>query len=276
MAGGRTRWIRWAVTVALGLCIAVLAVTVVVPVLTDHDPSGIAMPVGDLPLWRQVFTENFTTDVAPGQFPGPYSSRWTSYNGFRDTSGVGYYDQSIISTHDGMLDLHLQTRDGRPLGAAPVPLVTGQWGGQTYGRFSVRFKADPLTGFGTGWLLWPDSEKWNEGEIDFPEGALDGTIHAYNHCVGDAARLCMQSDTGVSYLDWHTATIEWTPERITYLLDDLVVASTEGSVPQTPMHWVLQTATTGVRPAPSAQGHVWVDWVVIYAYDGPAHPAASG
>ena len=275
MVCSRARRARW-VAFAIGVAVVVAAAVQVVPMMMERDADSNSMPVGDLPLWRQVFTDDFTTDVAPGRFPGPYSSHWLSYDGFTDTSGVGDYDQSIISVHDGMLDLHLQTINGRPLGAAPVPLIDGRWGGQTFGRFSVRFRADQLAGFGTGWLLWPDSEQWSEGEIDFPEGALDGTIHAYNHCIGDPARACLQEDTGVSYLDWHTATIEWTPVRITYLLDGVVVASTQKSVPQTPFHWVLQTATTGIRPAPQTQGHVWVDWVAIYAYDGPPAPKVQG
>lgn len=32
-------------------------------------------------------------------------------------------------------------------------------------------------------MLWPDSEEWKEGEIDFPEGDLDDSIGGYSHCT---------------------------------------------------------------------------------------------
>jgi hypothetical protein len=42
---------------------------------------------------------------------------------------------------------------------------------------------------------------------------------------------------------------------------------TTDRVPNTPMHWVLQTETSldGVAPADSTQGHVYVDWATVYA-----------
>ena len=54
--------------------------------------SSTAMPVGNLNGWRQIFTDDFTTDVPLGSFPGPYAKKWTSYTGFDDTSGNGTYD----------------------------------------------------------------------------------------------------------------------------------------------------------------------------------------
>ena len=143
---------------------------------------------------------------------------------------------------------NLHSENGRAQGAAPVPLVNGAWGGQVYGRYTVRFKSDALPGYGTGWLLWPDSNNWNDGEIDFPESGLNSTIKGYNHTVGNPAHNDLVFDTGVTYLGWHTATIEWTPSKITYLLDGNVVSSSTTSVPSKALHWVLQTATTGTQP----------------------------
>src|SRR5215472_1874929 len=34
-----------------------------------HSPSGEPMPVGDIPGWHQVFSDDFTTDVPLGSFP---------------------------------------------------------------------------------------------------------------------------------------------------------------------------------------------------------------
>lgn len=229
------------------------------------SPSGAEVPVGDLPGWKQVLREDFTG--ATSIFPGGYGTWWSSYNGFSDTSHKGWYDQSIISVHDGVLDLNLHTQNGVPLGAAPIPLVNGQWGGQVYGRFSVRMKIDqPLPGYGAGFLLWPDSGNWNDGEVDFPESDLGENAKGYVHCLGNASVNCTWVDSGARYTDWHTYTIDWTPWAINLLIDGNIIASNTDSVPSSPMHWVMQMATHGVTPDPSLDGHVLIDWATIYAY----------
>jgi beta-glucanase (GH16 family) len=216
--------------------------------------------------WQLVFADDFDTDVAAGSFPGPYHDRWHSYDGFADTSGLGFYDRNIMSVSDSVLDLHLQTKGGRPLGAAPVPLVGGQWGGQLYGRFSIRMRADPVPGFGMASLLWSDREIWEEGEVNFPEGALNSTVKAFNHCIGDPSKTCYEANTGVEFDQWHTYTMEWTPGRIQYFLDDELVGETTNNIPSESMHWVIQTGTTDAVPSPGAEGHLEIDWVTIHTY----------
>ncbi|GAA2005813.1 glycoside hydrolase family 16 protein [Nakamurella flavida] len=232
--------------------------------------GGSSMPVGNLSGWRQIFTEDFRTDQAEGRFPGVYAANWKSYDGFPDTHKNGWYNQDIISVHDGYLDMRLHSKNGMPQGAAPIPLLddSGKVTGQTYGRYSVRFKADKLPDYGMGWLLWPTSGNWNDGEIDFPEGDLGKTIHGYNHCLGNPSVNCAIVETGVPFAGgWHTATLEWTPSRITFILDGVTYRTTTKSVPSKPMQWVLQTASAGT-PADSTAGHVLIDWVSIYAWNG--------
>ncbi len=227
--------------------------------------SGQPMPVGNLPGWTQTFTEDFKTPVARGGFPGPYAGKWMSYNGFPDGTNTGRYDSSIISVHDGVLDMNLHTRDGVARGAAPVPLVNGQWGGQLYGRFSVRMKSDSLPGYGPAFLLWNDSGNFDDGEVDFPESDLSENSKGYNHCVGNAKANCLVVDTGFSYTDWHTYTINWTPTRVNLELDGKSVGSST-SVPYRPLHWVMQVATRGLVPDPSINGHMLIDWATVYKY----------
>lgn len=238
-------------------------------VIPKPNPSGQLMPVGDLPGWKQIFTEDFDTDVALGGFPGPYSQTWAGYDGFGDTSGDGQYAERILSVHDSMLDMYLHTEAGIPLGAAPVPLLKdGKWDGQIYGRYVIRFRSDYLPGYGTGWLLWPDSGEWNDGEIDFPEGELAHNIQGFNHCVGDAKVKCLSVDTTATYQQWHTAVIDWRPELLSFTLDGKQIGSTTESIPDVPMRWTLQTATNGGKPDPSTAGHLLIDWVAIYALNG--------
>lgn len=225
------------------------------------------LPVGDLPGWRQVFSDDFTSDVPEGGWArSAYADRWLAYDGFPDTHGVGRYSEDALSTSDGLLQMRWHTQDGVPLVTGVVPLVDGAWGGHVGGRYSVRFRADASAGYVAALLLWPDSNTWDDGEIDFAEGDVDGGINAYHHCPGDAEKSCGTANTAARFSDWHVATVEWTSTGVTYLLDGYVVQRAK-EVPTTPMHLVLQGF---VRPGWDAatDARVQVDWVSVWYPEG--------
>lgn len=139
-------------------------VTAPAPVTT---PS--AMPVGNLPGWTQTGAQDFTTPAALGQVGDVYGPDMRGYSGSPDTSKHGTYTpDSVLSVSNWNLDYHVHTAGGVPEVATPIPFG---YAGQTYGRYSVRFRSDPLPGYKIAFLLWPTSDNWNEGEIDWPEGA---------------------------------------------------------------------------------------------------------
>jgi len=232
--------------------------------------SGEPAPAGDLPGWRLVFEDDFPTDVPTGSFPAAVASKWGAYpDGTRDTSGNGVYTPSkVVSIHDGVMDLHIRTDSTGHLVAVPVPRLQTPTGSQVYGRYAVRFRADPLPGYKVAWLLWPDSENWpHDGEIDFPEGDLDDQICGYVHHLGatvgnDQDAVC----TGVSFTGWHTTVIEWTASQVVMYLDGRVILRSTTRIPNTPMHWVLQTETSLFSvPSPATSGHVLIDWVAAWS-----------
>ncbi|CAM3056051.1 glycoside hydrolase family 16 protein [Corallococcus sp. ZKHCc1 1396] len=253
-----------------GNAILVDAVTLVAGV--GSSPSGEPMPVGDLTNWRQVFTDDFTTTVPVGQFPAAVSSKWGVYlDGWKDTSKHGTYSPStVVSIQNGVLNKYLHTVNGVHRVAAVLPKIPGATasGGLPAGRFAVRFKADPVPGYKTAWLLWPDSEVWpRDGEIDFPEGDLDGTISGFMHRQNGTSGGDQDAvSTSARYTSWHTAVIEWTPGRCRFILDGTVILDKTSRVPTTPMHWVLQTETdlSGTAPSSSAAGNVQIDWVAVW------------
>jgi Glycosyl hydrolases family 16 len=236
------------------------------------SPSGAPMPVGDLPGWRQIVADDLLYAVALGSFPSAVSSTWGDYpDGWPDTTGHGTYMPSkVVSISGGVLDMWVHTENGVHMVAVPYPLLPGASAanGMLYGRYVVRFRSDPVAGYKTAWLLWPDSETFpRDGEIDFPEGNLNGTMCAYMHHQGatsasDQDRFC----TATTYTSWHTAVIEWLPATVRFSLDDKTIGTSTSRIPNTPMHWVLQTetATDGAVPSDSASGHVQVDWVAVY------------
>ncbi|WP_203834318.1 glycoside hydrolase family 16 protein [Winogradskya humida] len=243
-----------------------------------HSPSGQPMPVGDVPGWRQIFKDDFTSDVPLGQFPAAQPWKWSAYDeGWRDTSRNGTYSPArVVSVKNSIMDLYVRTEQNVHLVAAPLPRIygPGTQGGLIYGRYAVRFRADPTPGFKMAWLLWPDSEKWTDGEIDFPEGELTGEIEAFLHHKG-APTTQEAFKSGSGFNEWHTAVIEWTPTEVRFLLDGklLGVVTDRNIIPDHPMHWVLQTETAldGRRPASQAKGHIQIDWITAYSLEIPSN-----
>ena len=163
---------------------------------TAADPSGIPVPAGNVSGWNQVFSDNFSTNVPLGGFsdctlagtvatsdcaglPAAVSAKWFAYpDGWSDTEGNGTYEPSqVLSIHNHELDFYMHSNAaGEPLVSAPEPKIPGAapGGGQLYGAYMVRFRADLLPGYKTAWLLWPDAydngqANWpSDGEIDFP------------------------------------------------------------------------------------------------------------
>jgi hypothetical protein len=227
------------------------------------------MPTTDLPGWKLTFNDDFNTPVALGNFPSAVSNKWSAYpSPWTDTSKHGRYSPEIVSIANSTMDIYVHTEGGVHKVAAPEPQVSG--GDQLYGRYAIRFRSDPIDGYKVAWLLWPKSGTWpRDGEIDFPEGDLDGKISAFMHRQGASSGSDQDAySTNVTLTSWHTAVIEWGPSQTRFLLDGIVIGTSTSKIPNTPMHWVIQTETAldGSTPSNSASGHVQIDWVAVWKY----------
>jgi hypothetical protein len=247
--------------------LAAVALRILPAISQGASPSGQAMPVGDIQGWHQIFADDFTTNVPIGSFPAAVSDKWSAYpDGWKDTSGYVYRMPSkTVSIANGMLDIYVHTENGQHMAAAIEPKIPT--GGQTYGRYSVRFRSDAITGYGCVWLLWQDSDTpaWPaQGEIDFPEGSLTGTMNAYAHHADPGGSQEGFATTTI-YPGWHTATTEWSPGKVVFILDDHVIGVSTTLVPSTSMHYVLQAGSSGGNPPDSSSGHIQIDWVTLYA-----------
>jgi beta-glucanase (GH16 family) len=169
----------------------------------------------------------------------------------------------VLEVVGGRLQYDVHSAGGEYLGGAVVAKGTY---GQTYGRYSVRWRADQTPGYGLAFLLWPDSESWpKDGEMDMPEGPLGGAITATAHHADPHGGKDV-FPTGVKMNDWHTSSITWTPGEVIFDLDGQVVGRSTTKVPSKPMHWVMQVGTDGTtRPPAKSAGVVQVDWVQIDA-----------
>ncbi len=250
------------------------------------------MPVGDLPGWHQVFSDDFSTSptVNTGGFsgctpggsimtsncsglPASVAAKWWTYpDGWPDSARVGIYEPSqTLSIGRGTLNVNLHSAGGTLMGAALVPKIPGGVGGngQLYGRYEVRFRADEIADYKLAWMLWPDSNSFpQDGEIDFPESDLNKPILAFVHHQG--ATVNNDQDyylTSATYNSWHTAIITRMPGYISFSLDGNVIGTSTSRLPATPMHWILQseTSTYGTFPTTSPSGWIQIAWVTAYA-----------
>jgi beta-glucanase (GH16 family) len=229
------------------------------------------MPGGDMPGWHQIFAEDFNTNITFGSFTSTvYRSQFTVYpDGTKDTAGKQgapsrYYPSKVASVSNGLLNLYLHTENGTPMAATILPTVPGN---HLYGKYTIRFRSDALAGFKVAWLLWPDSENWpHDGEIDFPESALDSTIGGFVHHQNATSSSDQDAYTSTAtYTSWHTASIEWSPNKVSLILDNQSIGTSTSRIPSTPMHWVIQTESClPTCPAATTAGNVQIDWMAAY------------
>ncbi|ROO58440.1 glycosyl hydrolase family 16 [Micromonospora sp. Llam0] len=230
------------------------------------NPSGIALPSGDLPGWRQIFVDDFDgTEL---------SDDWFAYSGQPDGDPGGWFDPGHVSVGAGMLTIggwREASRDNIYVtgGVSNRRAVT-----RSYGRYDIRFRMDQGTGIAYALLLWPGDNVYPP-EIDIAEDNGKGRDRMYGvlHPVtGDR----IGHDVGGDFTRWHTAGLEWTPDRLVYTLDGEPWATITGDqVPDEPMALALQSQAWYC-------GHTWeacpdettpdvvnlqIDWVAIYAPD---------
>ncbi|NTY60238.1 carbohydrate-binding domain-containing protein [Mycolicibacterium sphagni] len=255
-------------------------VSIVAATASSSPDTLTAAPVADLPGWTHTFADNFTRDAPLGSwanlsnptkvvYVGSDGQQWLTYpQTFTDTyQHRPYRADEVLSVSNGTMDFYLHNVAGQPAGANPSPVLPGGTQYQTYGRYSARLKVDTptLSEYHIAFLLWPKSELWpNDGEEDFPEGALSSTSNAYAHY----ARATGGQDgvgTGVMFTDWHVYTIEWLPGHIRFYLDDDLVLDSTKYIPSKPMRWQLQVETDGNG---TNSGHLLVDWVSVWSYAG--------
>ncbi|MEU7617689.1 glycoside hydrolase family 16 protein [Micromonospora rifamycinica] len=233
------------------------------PAPATVTPSGARLPQGDLPGWRQIFTDDFS---GPG-----LDDRWFAYQGQPDGDPGGYFDPAHVSVTSGALVI-----GGWPESRRGGRYVTGGVSNRhvvsrTHGRFDIRFRMDRGTGIAYALLLWPASNDYPP-EIDIAEdnGRDRSRTYGVLHPVqGQPVERNVPGD----FTRWHTAGLEWTPDRLVFTLDGQPWATLSGDqVPDEPMALALQSQAWYC-------GHTWeacpdettpprvdlqVDWVAIY------------
>jgi beta-glucanase (GH16 family) len=165
------------------------------------DPSGVPIPIGNLPGWQRVFADDFTASTL--------SSRWKSYWGVPGGDPGGFFDPTHVTESGGQLVISA-FKDPTDIAydAGPNTYVTGGVSSspsfaQTYGKYLVRSKFDAGVGIAHAILLWPATNTWPP-EIDFSEdnGANRQTTYATLHYGPNNTQV--QRSTPVNLTQWHT------------------------------------------------------------------------
>lgn len=264
---------------ALLACGAIAIIGLACSLVLSEGPaiSRSRAPLGDLVAdaqgpagWTQVFVDDFFTDGTADPAGNLPSGRWWGYPaGTRVTnSSNGVYDPSrVVKVENGRMVLTGSATSSAAYGAVMAPHVAAQ----TYGRYDVRYRYRDreIEGFKSIWMLWPDSDDWGEGEIDFAEysGDTSGRVSAAVHqACGVTPCEFATHDLEIDPLAWHTATAVWSPGEVTTYLDGQKLVTSTIGVPDTPMHLLLQfeASSKGSTAVAGSSATVEIDWVTVY------------
>jgi beta-glucanase (GH16 family) len=150
---------------------------------------------------------------------------------------------------------------------------------RTYGRWEVRFRADRGAGYEPVVLLWPQGTWPTDGEIDMAEIYNSQRLGAgeFLHIGKNDNFIGHPIPRVVDFSKWHTLSVDWLPDHITFRLDGKSLWTVERKpgktdyIPSTPFHLAMQIdegcAGHKCRPNKSTpkQTRMQVAWVKIYA-----------
>jgi beta-glucanase (GH16 family) len=205
------------------------------------------------------------------------TSMWSAYDSV-GAFGNGRRSPSAISQSGGSLTITATADDDTSGGIS-------QSIGQTYGRWEFRARTDLGRGFGSAILLWPDSEKMSDGEIDImevPNEKRDIANFVLHYGANGSSQVGHQVPGNFS--QWHTFAVEWLPTSITWYVDGVrrYTVTNKAEIPTTPFHMAIQLdegPKANWIAAPDAttpkELKLQVDYVKVWKWaDAPA-PAAS-
>ena len=199
--------------------------------ITTNEPELLFKQMEKSPVakgWKLVWSDEFNYAGLPD------SSKWNydaGGNGWGNNEKEFYTekDTSNALVKNGVLSIVARKEMKSTNEYTSARLLTKGKAEWKYGRIEINAKLPEGRGlWPAGWMLGSNSDKtgWPEcGEIDimehvgFKKDSIFGTVHtgAYNHVKGTQKGVVIFIEN--PYTRFHTFAIEWTPEKIDFLLD---------------------------------------------------------
>jgi hypothetical protein len=169
--------------------------------------------------------------------------------------------------------MHLRSIDGIWRSASISPRVNGATLYSTTLRIEVSLRTTSSTGYHASFLTWPKpsdcfgvvKECWpRDGELDYPEGRLDGFAAAFMHRQGATTGSDQDAySTTARFTEQHTYVTEWVGGTYAkFFLDGVLIGHSTNRVPLGPhrIQLQVQTAASGTL----APAHVYIDHVRVW------------
>lgn len=202
------------------------------------------------------------------------ASKWNVQDAaISNNNELQYYTPGSATVADGVLTIRAERRpiEGRDFASSLID-TRGKFA-QAFGRFECRAKLPRGRGIWPAFWMLPEAGGWPP-EIDIMEnlGHEPRRIHCTQHW-GEA--WPRNQSTGAHFdgpdfsEDFHVFCVEWSPERIDWLIDGERVASSTSHIPLEPFYLVVNLAVGGHWPGdPDATTEfpqeLRVDWVRAY------------
>lgn len=215
---------------------------------------------------------------------------WEHMEGTGSTYGLGYwgnnekqyYKSDNTSVENGELRIEMRKEQtvadngtGTIMQYSSSRIRTKGSFSQTYGRFEARVRIDTADqGLWPAFWLMPEDNYYGgwpySGEIDIMEirgskpNHATSAIHFFNtrhtYISGE-----VQYDNGLDMTDYHVYAVEWTPEEITFFVDEQIIVSIDT--------W---PSSIGEFPAPFDQDfHILLNFAVGGNFDSNLLPSDS-
>ncbi len=222
---------------------------------TPTCESSASSPTAPLTGYRLTKCEDFNGTTIP--------SGWSAYNGGGGDTVVGAGRKQEQCTVGGGILVQTQNTDGATCG------MTSNFA-QKYGFWEVKMRAYSTGSGGSAphpvLILWPDTDVWADGELDYFESDIGEGMGVFLHCVGNPSANCYHTTHNVDVSQWHVYGFEWTATGFKGFVDGQQIYETggNGSNPNVSMHQTIQLDNlTGQTPVSPAK--MEVDWVHMYS-----------
>lgn len=226
--------------------------------------------------WEEVFQDDFNTGKLD---ENSWITRYYAGDRFlNDTYGVGQdvqlYTQDNISFNDSAVCLNFRKESiigkywDASLGIREQKyeytsglLSSATFLRQKYGRFEAKIKIGRNGLTSCFWLMGdtylPHIDIMKSGA----KGLAMGSFSANNASVASNEELLKTLELGN---DYYIFTLEWTKDKLVWMVNDLVVKEVHDSVPDVPMYIGFSLGANEVPSDHNLPGKMEIDWVKVY------------